>query len=200
MWGGMGELVIGDWFTGDWSNWQILLGLRRHGNVGSFTRYNHAVMKSPIAFCLHRLKSVSGIQNPLKRVRRATRFNGFLLSGFSLSPLLLFTLLLSSSTPALAGVRSVKVKALTLPLHWSEPVVGVELMNAHLVCGYSSGAILFPSYRSKVLALETRFVVTGANTAETALKPGTHKLTVQAGDDQHRTMEGLCETITVTVK
>lgn len=41
---------------------------------------------------------------------------------------------------------------------------------------------------------------TGANSAEPALKPGTHKLTVQAGDDQHRTMEGLCETITVTVK
>lgn len=41
---------------------------------------------------------------------------------------------------------------------------------------------------------------TGANTAEVALTPGPHRLTVQAGDDQHRTLEGLCETISVTVK
>jgi hypothetical protein len=41
---------------------------------------------------------------------------------------------------------------------------------------------------------------TGANTAETTLKPGTHTLTVQIGDDQHRTIEGLCQTITVNVK
>jgi hypothetical protein len=34
---------------------------------------------------------------------------------------------------------------------------------------------------------------------EVSLTPGAHKLTVQAGDDQHRTMEGLCETISVTV-
>jgi hypothetical protein len=40
---------------------------------------------------------------------------------------------------------------------------------------------------------------TGANTADITLTPGTHRLTVQAGDDQHRTLEGLCETITVTV-
>lgn len=40
----------------------------------------------------------------------------------------------------------------------------------------------------------------GDNTAELVLNPGTHKLTVQAGDDQHRTAEGLCETITVTAK
>ena len=41
---------------------------------------------------------------------------------------------------------------------------------------------------------------TGANTAETTLTPGTHTLTVQAGDDQHRTVEGLCQTIRVTVE
>jgi hypothetical protein len=40
---------------------------------------------------------------------------------------------------------------------------------------------------------------TGANTAEVSLTPGKHTLTVQAGDDQHRTLEGLCETITVNV-
>ncbi len=34
---------------------------------------------------------------------------------------------------------------------------------------------------------------------ETSLTPGPHKLTLQAGDDLHRTMEGLCETINVTV-
>jgi len=34
---------------------------------------------------------------------------------------------------------------------------------------------------------------------ETSLKPGAHTLTLQAGDDQHRTMEGLCETIKVNV-
>jgi hypothetical protein len=31
------------------------------------------------------------------------------------------------------------------------------------------------------------------------LPPGEHTLTLQVGDDQHRAMEGLCETITVTV-
>ena len=41
---------------------------------------------------------------------------------------------------------------------------------------------------------------TGANTADIGLTPGQHRLTVQAGDDQHRTVEGLCETITVTVE
>lgn len=32
-----------------------------------------------------------------------------------------------------------------------------------------------------------------------ALTPGEHKFSVQAGDDLHRGVEGLCETITVTV-
>lgn len=40
----------------------------------------------------------------------------------------------------------------------------------------------------------------GANTADITLTPGTHMLTVQGGNDQHRTVEGLCETITVTVE
>jgi len=31
------------------------------------------------------------------------------------------------------------------------------------------------------------------------LTPGQHKLTLQLGDDQHRTIEGLCQTITVNV-
>jgi uncharacterized protein DUF4399 len=39
----------------------------------------------------------------------------------------------------------------------------------------------------------------GDNSADLQLKPGPHKLTVQAGDDQHRTVEGLCQTISVTV-
>jgi len=39
----------------------------------------------------------------------------------------------------------------------------------------------------------------GDNSADLQLKPGPHKLTVQAGDDQHRTTEGLCQTINVTV-
>ena len=40
----------------------------------------------------------------------------------------------------------------------------------------------------------------GTSTAEVSLTPGKHTLTVQAGDDQHRTKEGLCETITVNVE
>ena len=40
----------------------------------------------------------------------------------------------------------------------------------------------------------------GNNTAEVPLTPGKHRLTVQAGDDQHRTIEGLCQTITVNVE
>jgi hypothetical protein len=39
----------------------------------------------------------------------------------------------------------------------------------------------------------------GNNTIEMQLPPGSHKLVVQAGDDRHATMTGLCETITVTV-
>jgi hypothetical protein len=39
----------------------------------------------------------------------------------------------------------------------------------------------------------------GDNTIDMQLTPGQHKLVVQAGDDRHATMTGLCETITVTV-
>jgi hypothetical protein len=40
---------------------------------------------------------------------------------------------------------------------------------------------------------------TGINWTELNMTPGQHKLVVQAGDDKHATMTGLCETITVTV-
>jgi len=39
----------------------------------------------------------------------------------------------------------------------------------------------------------------GNNTIDMQLTPGPHKLVVQAGDDRHATMTGLCETINVTV-
>lgn len=39
----------------------------------------------------------------------------------------------------------------------------------------------------------------GSSEIEQQLSPGEHRLTVQAGDDEHMTIEGLCETITVTV-
>lgn len=39
----------------------------------------------------------------------------------------------------------------------------------------------------------------GKNAIEMQLTPGPHKLAVQAGDDKHQTMTGLCETINVTV-
>ena len=39
----------------------------------------------------------------------------------------------------------------------------------------------------------------GKNTIDMQLSPGSHKLVVQAGDDKHATMTGLCETITVNV-
>ena len=39
----------------------------------------------------------------------------------------------------------------------------------------------------------------GKNAIEMQLTPGPHKLAVQAGDDKHATMTGLCETISVTV-
>lgn len=39
----------------------------------------------------------------------------------------------------------------------------------------------------------------GTNNIELNMTPGTHTLSVQAGDDKHFTMAGLCETITVTV-
>jgi len=39
----------------------------------------------------------------------------------------------------------------------------------------------------------------GKDTIEMQLKPGRHTLVLQAGDDLHRTVDGLCETITVTV-
>jgi hypothetical protein len=37
------------------------------------------------------------------------------------------------------------------------------------------------------------------NTIDMQLTPGPHKLTLQLGDDLHRTIEGLCTTINVTV-
>lgn len=39
----------------------------------------------------------------------------------------------------------------------------------------------------------------GKNVIDMQLSPGPHKLVVQAGDDRHATMTGLCETINVTV-
>ncbi len=39
----------------------------------------------------------------------------------------------------------------------------------------------------------------GKNVIEMSLTPGAHRLSVQAGDDMHRTIAGLCETINVTV-
>ena len=41
---------------------------------------------------------------------------------------------------------------------------------------------------------------TGATEIDVQLEPGTHKLTLQMGDDLHRTIEGLCQTITVNVQ
>ena len=40
---------------------------------------------------------------------------------------------------------------------------------------------------------------TGSNFIEMQMKPGPHKFSVQVGDDLHRAVEGLCETINVTV-
>jgi Domain of unknown function (DUF4399) len=39
----------------------------------------------------------------------------------------------------------------------------------------------------------------GNNTIEMMLPPGPHTLVVQAGDDKHTTITGLCETINITV-
>jgi hypothetical protein len=39
----------------------------------------------------------------------------------------------------------------------------------------------------------------GKAVIEMSLPPGPHKLSVQSGDDMHRTIAGLCETINVTV-
>jgi hypothetical protein len=41
---------------------------------------------------------------------------------------------------------------------------------------------------------------TGATEMDIQLEPGKHKLTLQIGDDLHRTIEGLCQTITVNVE
>ena len=39
----------------------------------------------------------------------------------------------------------------------------------------------------------------GQNTIEMSMTPGPHRLVLQSGDDMHRTIAGLCETINVTV-
>jgi hypothetical protein len=41
---------------------------------------------------------------------------------------------------------------------------------------------------------------TGSNNIEMALNPGPHRMSVQVGDDLHQAVEGLCETINITVK
>lgn len=40
----------------------------------------------------------------------------------------------------------------------------------------------------------------GKNVIEAQLTPGPHRLAVQAGDDMHRTLPGLCEVINVTAQ
>ena len=39
----------------------------------------------------------------------------------------------------------------------------------------------------------------GSNTFDLPLAPGTYQLSVQAADDEHRTLEGLCETISIEI-
>ena len=39
----------------------------------------------------------------------------------------------------------------------------------------------------------------GSNVIDMQLPPGQHRLTLQIGDDLHRTIEGLCSTISVDV-
>jgi Domain of unknown function (DUF4399) len=39
----------------------------------------------------------------------------------------------------------------------------------------------------------------GKNVIEMSMTPGKHKVALQAGDDMHRTIEGLCQIINVTV-
>jgi hypothetical protein len=39
----------------------------------------------------------------------------------------------------------------------------------------------------------------GNSTIEMSMTPGTHRVALQAGDDMHRTIEGLCQIINVTV-
>jgi len=39
-----------------------------------------------------------------------------------------------------------------------------------------------------------------SNTIEMSLEPGEHLFAVQIGDDEHRTLDGLCETITVMLE
>lgn len=41
---------------------------------------------------------------------------------------------------------------------------------------------------------------TGTDNIEMALTPGPHKFSVEVGDDLHRAVEGLCQTINVTVE
>lgn len=41
---------------------------------------------------------------------------------------------------------------------------------------------------------------TGSNNIEMSLTPGMHRMSVQVGDDLHRAVEGLCQTITVNVE
>ena len=40
----------------------------------------------------------------------------------------------------------------------------------------------------------------GSNTIDMSLEPGEHRFSVQMADDEHRTLEGLCETITVMLE
>lgn len=39
----------------------------------------------------------------------------------------------------------------------------------------------------------------GSSEVEVELSPGQHRLTVQGGDDRHVTLEGLCQTLSITV-
>ena len=40
----------------------------------------------------------------------------------------------------------------------------------------------------------------GSNTIDMSLEPGEHMFAVQIGDDEHRTLDGLCETITIMLE
>jgi hypothetical protein len=40
----------------------------------------------------------------------------------------------------------------------------------------------------------------GDSTFDLQLTPGTHKVALQVGDDLHKTIPGLCQAMTITVK
>lgn len=99
---------------------------------------------------------------------------------------------LSSPVTVVMGVRNIDISPVPEEVHQPRP----GLVHHHL----GTNTDCLPPGTVVPQAAPWIHFGDGSNEIEMYLEPGEHRLVAQAGDDEHRTIEGLCEVITITVE